>query len=143
MRHLISLSIVLSAFFISGCGEATSRGYIPSSGPLVLTRFDSLLESNGIRYNKDTEGYYIPLASSDFDSLVDIGSIALDVEPSRMSVRVDSECAGNGLKAELRKQEIFFADTVIDSDPAITVTKSDGEAVSLTALYASAKFDCM
>jgi hypothetical protein len=141
MRTFQRTLIILVSFLGVGC-ELDSQGYIPSDNPLVIVRFESMLSDANIEYMRNKDGFYVPTDPSEYERLMEIGKRALDVEPGRTSTVIQSKCAGNRLRAQLRDQKIYFVDEYVKGEPVITVSNSDAEKISLTELHASSEFDC-
>ena len=102
-----------------------------------------MLLDAGIEYTRDSNGFYWPVDTARYDELVEVGKSALDVEPSRRSIVIQSECGQDKLSAHLTERQVYFVEQVLHGDQVITVSKSDGDRVSIAGLYASFEIDCL
>ena len=104
MRQLLLVTILCP---ILSCSKGSTSAYSPSDDLLVLARFEYLLNSEGIKYQRDAAGMYAAVDAGSMDRLIELGHKALEIEPSRAGIQIGSECASEKVQQDLRSAAIL------------------------------------
>jgi hypothetical protein len=142
MRFTKYLFIGLITACAAACDLGSEQGYSPSGDQLVIARFEEKLAKKHIAYTRDDMGFYIPSNRSQMAQMRAVGNEALDIEPSRVGVHVDSECRLELLERLLQDQDVYYYVETNGDEMIVQTTRSDAERISLTALYASTAGRC-
>jgi hypothetical protein len=140
--NLMRLLLVTILFTLLSCSKGSTSAYLPSDDLLVLARFEYFLNSEGIKYQRDTAGMYTTVDAGSMDRLIELGHKALEIEPSRASIQIGSECASEKLQQYLRSAAIFYVIRPESDGEYLEMTKSDFASNTVTERYASYEFDC-
>jgi len=135
------LFLLITALVTTACFK-TNKAYLPSNDPLVLVRFERLLKSHGIGFNKDSEGMYAPTDPKTFERMISLGHEALDIESSRSGLVVKSGCALSKLKELLDDRDVVYVISQVDGEQNLTTTESDFNKFKVMESYAGFETEC-
>lgn len=135
------LFLLLTTLVTTACFK-TNEAYLPSNDPLVLVRFERLLKSNGIHFNKGPDGMYSPIDPKAFERMVSLGHEALNIESSRSGLLVKSGCALSELKGYLDGLGVAYAMSQTDGEQNLITTESDFHKFKVMENYAGFETKC-